>query len=96
MTLCHSESPLRAVDRAHFEDIEAVIQMIIKGKSPNMRHVSGTHRVDCGFFFLKRVNDDPTIFIRLVKTKDQMADILTKSSFIHTFTQWTDLKPNPT
>ena len=28
-----------------FEDIEAVIKMIIKGRSPTMRHVSRTHRV---------------------------------------------------
>ena len=33
-----------------FEDNEAVIKMIIKGRSPTMRHVSRTHRValDCG------------------------------------------------
>ena len=28
-----------------FEDTEAVIKMIIKGRSPTMRHVSRTHRV---------------------------------------------------
>ena len=28
-----------------FEDIEAVIKMIIKGRSQTMRHVSQTHRV---------------------------------------------------
>ena len=28
-----------------FEDDEAVIKMIIKGRSPTMRHVSRTHRV---------------------------------------------------
>ena len=28
-----------------FEDNEAVIKMIIKGRSPTMRHVSRTHRV---------------------------------------------------
>ena len=35
-----------------FEDDEAVIEMIIKGRSPTMRHVSRTHRValDCFFF----------------------------------------------
>ena len=34
-----------------FEDNEAVIKMIIKGRSPSMRHVSRTHRVvfDCLF-----------------------------------------------
>ena len=29
-----------------FEDTEAVIKMIIKGRSPHMSHVSRTHRVD--------------------------------------------------
>ena len=29
-----------------FEDTAAVIQMIIKGRSPTLRHVSRTHRVD--------------------------------------------------
>ena len=28
-----------------FEDTEAVIKMIMKGRSPTMRHVSRTHRV---------------------------------------------------
>ena len=28
-----------------FEDNEAVIKMIIKGRNPTMRHVSSTHRV---------------------------------------------------
>ena len=28
-----------------FEDNEAVIKMIIKGRSPTLRHVSRTHRV---------------------------------------------------
>ena len=28
-----------------FEDSEAVIKMIIKGRSPTMRHLSRTHRV---------------------------------------------------
>ena len=31
-----------------FEDNEAVIKMIIKGRSPTMRHVSRTHRVAVG------------------------------------------------
>ena len=29
-----------------FEDNEAVIKMCIKGRSPNLRHISRTHRVD--------------------------------------------------
>ena len=45
-----------------FEDNEAVIKMIIKGRSPTMRHVSRTHRValDCLF---DRINLDPKIQI---------------------------------
>ena len=34
-----------------FEDNEAVIKMIIKGKSPTMRHVSRTHSVALDWFF---------------------------------------------
>ena len=34
-----------------FEDHEAVIKMIIKGRSPTMRHVSRTHRVALDWLF---------------------------------------------
>ena len=39
-----------------FEDNEAVIKMIIKGKSPTMRHVSRTHRValDCELIWIPK------------------------------------------
>ena len=59
-----------------FEDNEAVIKMIIKGRSPTMRHVSGTHRValDCLF---DRMNSDPKIHIKDDDTQNQMADMLT-------------------
>ena len=40
-----------------FEDNEAVIQMITKGRSPTMRHVSRTHRVALDWLF-DRVNLD--------------------------------------
>ena len=40
-----------------FEDNEAVIKMIIKGRSPTMRHVSRTHRVDLDWV-LGRINLD--------------------------------------
>ena len=36
-----------------FEDNEAVIKMIIKGRSPTMRHVSRTHRVALDWLFDK-------------------------------------------
>ena len=41
-----------------FEDNEAVINMIIKGRSPTMRHVSRTHRVALDWLF-DRINLDP-------------------------------------
>ena len=41
-----------------FEDNEAVIQMIIKGRSPTKRHVSRIQRVALGCLF-DRINRDP-------------------------------------
>ena len=41
-----------------FEDKEAVIKMIIKERSPTMRHVSRTHRVALDWLF-DRINLDP-------------------------------------
>ena len=43
-----------------FEDNEAVIKMIMKGRSPTMRHVSRTHRVALDWLF-DRINLDPKI-----------------------------------
>ena len=40
-----------------FEDNEAVIKMMIKGRSPTMRHVSRTHRVALDWLF-DRINLD--------------------------------------
>ena len=40
------------------EDNEAVIKMIMKGRSPTMRHVSRTHRVALDWLF-DRINLDP-------------------------------------
>ena len=47
-----------------FEDNEAVIKMIIKGRSPTMRHVPRTHRVTLDWLF-DRVNLDPKIQITI-------------------------------
>ena len=63
-----------------FEDNEAVIKMIIKGRSPTMRHVSRTHRVALDWL-LDRINLDPKIQIRYIDTKHQIADMLTKGKF---------------
>ena len=59
-----------------FEDNDAVIKIITKGRSPTMRHVSRTHRValDC---LSDRINLDPKIQIKYIDTKNQLADILT-------------------
>ena len=62
------------------EDNEAVIRMIIKGRSPTMRHVSRAHRVALDWLF-DRINLEPEIQINYVDTKNQHADILTKGSF---------------
>ena len=64
----------------NFEDNEAVIKMIIKGRSPTMRHVSRTHRVALDWLF-ERINLDPKIQIKYIDTKNQLPDILTKGNF---------------
>ena len=51
------------------EDNDAVIKMIIKERSPAMRHVARTHRVDLDWLF-ERINRDPAVFIKFVGTKD--------------------------
>ena len=71
-----------------FEDNEAVIKMIIKGRSPTMRHVSRTHRVALDWLF-DRINLDPKIQIKHIDTKNQLADILTKGNF--TRDEWNHL-----
>ena len=53
-----------------FEDNEAVIKMIIKGRSPTMRQVSRTHRVALDWLF-DRSNPDSKIQIRYIDTKHQ-------------------------
>ena len=63
-----------------FEDNEAVIKMMIKGRSPTMRHVFRTHRVALDWLF-DRTNLDPKIQIKYIDTKNQLADILTKGKF---------------
>ena len=71
-----------------FEDNEAVIKMIIKGRSPTMRHVSRTHRVALDWSF-DRINLDSKIQIKYIETKNQLADILTKGNF--TRDEWNHL-----
>ena len=71
-----------------FEDNEAVIKMMIKGRSPTMRHVSRTHRVALDWLF-DRINLDPKTQIKYIDTKNQLADILTKGNF--TRDEWNHL-----
>ena len=71
-----------------FEDNEAVIKMIIKGRSPTLRHVSRTHRVALDWL-VDRINLDPQIRIKYVDTKNQLADVLTTGSF--TRDEWNHL-----
>ena len=67
---------------------ETVIRMIIKGRSPTMRHASRTHRVALDWLF-DRINLDTKIQIKYIDTKNQLADILTKGNF--TRDEWNHL-----
>ena len=62
------------------EDNDAVIKMTIKGRSPALRHVSRTHRVDLDWLF-ERIMSDPSIYIKFVSTKLQIADLMTNANF---------------
>ena len=68
--LCSSnvKSPQSVAMLYIFEENEAVIKMIIKGRSPTMTHVFGTHRVAFDLLF-DRINRDPNILIKYVDTK---------------------------
>ena len=63
-----------------FVDNEAVIKMIIKGRSSTMRHVSRSHWVALDWLF-DWINLDPKIQIKYIDTRNQLADILTKGNF---------------
>ena len=71
-----------------FEDNEAVIKMIIKGRSPTMRNVSRTHRVALDWLF-DRINLDSKIQIKYIDTKNQLADMFIKGNF--TRDEWNHL-----
>ena len=78
----------------YFEENEVVIKMIIKGRSPTMRHVSRTHKVALDWLFdSSQINLDPSIRITYVDTKNQFADLLTKGSF--TRDQWYNFFDGP-
>ena len=71
-----------------FEDNEVVIKVVVKGRSPTMRHVSRTQRVALDWLF-DRINLDSKIQIKYIDTKNQLADILTKGHF--TRDEWNHL-----
>ena len=75
-------------EAVYFEDNEAVIKMICKGRSPNLRHDSRTHRVALDWL-LDGINLDPKIRIWCVVSKNQFADTLTKGHF--TRDEWNHL-----
>ena len=52
-----------------------MIKIVIKGRSPSMRHVSRTHRVALDWLF-DWINLDPKIQIRYIDSKDQDGTIL--------------------
>ena len=63
-----------------FEDNEAVIKMILKGRSPTMRHVSRTHRVALDWLF-DRINLDPKIQIKIHRHQESTCRHLDKGQF---------------
>ena len=72
-----------------FEGNEAVIKMIMKGRSPNVGNVSRHHRYALDWLF-DRINLDRKIRIRYVHSKNhQLADILTEGLF--TRDEWNHL-----
>ena len=61
-----------------FGDNEAVIKMIIKGRSPTMRHVSRSHRVSLDWSF-DRINVDLEIQIGYIDSSSVNSPIASRS-----------------
>ena len=88
----HDNSELFHIDSVHsnvkfsqsiamlyvFEDNEAVINKIIDGRGPAMRHVSRTHSVALDWL-IDRINLDPKVLIKYVDTKHHLAGMLTRT-----------------
>ena len=72
-----------------FEDNEAVIKMIIKGRIPTMRHVSRTHRVALDWLYSIESIWTPKSKSNTLTPRIQLADILTKGNF--TRDEWNHL-----
>ena len=62
------------------EDNEAVIKLILRGRSPTTRHVSRTHSGAIDSLY-GRINLNSRIFIKSVDIKNQFADVSTKGRF---------------
>ena len=63
-----------------FEDNEAVLKAMIKGRSTKLRHVPRTHRISLDWLY-ERFRYDISLQLFYVPTKAQIADIFTKGSF---------------
>ena len=70
------------------EDNDAVIKMCVKVRSPSMRHLARTHRIDVDAL-IEGIHTDKGVSIKYVNTKLQIADIFTKGSF--SVQTWTSL-----
>ena len=68
---------MRKVPLLIMEDNEAVIQILLKGRSNALRHVHRTHRINIDWMF--EIIKQENILIRYVNTKYQLADICTKA-----------------
>ena len=60
------------------EDNLSTIQIIRKGRSPALRHLSKTHRISLSWV-CEVINDTPGISLEHCPTNDQLADSFTKS-----------------
>ena len=58
------------------EDNEATIKIVVKRRSQAMRHVAKTHRINLDFLF--DTCEMEHVYLRYVRTHQQIADILTK------------------
>ena len=64
-----------------FDDKEPVIKIIIRGRSPTMRHVSRSNRGAIDLLF-DRINVDSRNQMKYVDNKNQFADVFTKVSHV--------------
>ena len=70
------------------EDNDAVIKMLMKGRSDKMRHVPRTHRINLDWL-LCQMRVDPGLRTKHISTKNQLADMFTKGIFA--IPQWNHL-----